>query len=130
MLLESIVHLKHAEHEAIEHAAVIIETEAKESLGHYQSGWPPLKPDTIAHKATGDSPLLERGQLRDSLKHNVSLGPAEGYVGTDEKTAEYMEYGTSRGIPPRPFLLTAAVRKEAEVVEAIGRTVVATLERR
>ena len=38
MFLETAVHLKHAEHEALEHAAVIIETEAKESLGHYQSG--------------------------------------------------------------------------------------------
>ena len=55
-----------ANHHALEKAAQIVEKEAKRVLGSYDYGWPPLKEETIARKATGDSPLLETGEMRGS----------------------------------------------------------------
>lgn len=105
-------------HEALEEACVIIETEAKSYPGEYQSGWAPLKPETIAHKATGDSPLLETGEMRDSYEHTVE--GKSGYVGSNDDKAVWQELGTSRGIPPRPVLELAAKTKGKEAADAIA----------
>ena|SRR5260221_3942661 len=81
-------------------------TMAVHYLGTYQEGWAPLKPETIARKATGDSPLLETGHMRESISHYVNPFSAfamEVVVGSTDKTAIFQEQGTSR-IPPRPFL--------------------------
>ena len=119
-----------AEHEALEKAAVIVETEAKRVLGTYEYGWPPLQPETVARKATGDSPLLETGDLRDSIKHHVghtgTHGSMEADIGSDDDKAVWHELGTAR-IPPRPFLSGAAIHKEHEVVAVIGRHIAAHL---
>ena len=103
--------------EALEEACKIVETEAKSVLGSYRYGWPALKPETIARKATGDSPLLETGALRDSIEHMV-IGHS-GYVGSNDDKAVWQELGTSR-IPPRSFLGGAAMRKGEEVAHAVG----------
>jgi phage gpG-like protein len=105
-------------HEALEQACVIIEKEAKSYPGSYQPGWAPLAEATIASKATGDSPLLETGEMRDSIKHTVQ--GKSGFVGSDDDKAVWQELGTNRGIPPRPFLGLAAETKAEEAVEAIG----------
>jgi hypothetical protein len=84
-------------------------TMAVHYLGTYQEGWAPLKPETIASKATGDSPLLETGKMRDSIDHYVNPFSAfamEVVVGSTDKKAVWQEMGTSR-IPPRPFLSLA-----------------------
>jgi hypothetical protein len=52
-----------AEHAALEASARVIKREAKSLIGHEQSTWPPLQPDTIARKANGDTPLLETGEM-------------------------------------------------------------------
>ncbi len=77
-------------------------------LGTYQEGWPALKPETIASKAHGDTPLLETGHMRDSISHEVNPFSvvAEVIVGSTDKKAVWQELGTSR-IPPRPFLSLA-----------------------
>jgi hypothetical protein len=49
----------------------ILQDEAVRVLGTYDYGWPLLKPQTIARKETGDSPLLETGDLRDSIERVV-----------------------------------------------------------
>jgi hypothetical protein len=41
--------------------------------------------------------------------------------------AVYHEFGTSRGIPPRPILSLASMTKEAEVHELTGRGIHAVL---
>lgn len=119
-----------AEHDALEKAAVIVETEAKRVLGTHDYGWPPLAPETIAAKATGDSPLLETGELRDSIHHSVGHTGAhaglEADVGSDNDKAIWHELGTAR-VPPRPFLSGAAIHKEHEVVALIGHHVAAHL---
>jgi hypothetical protein len=67
--------------ESLESAAQIVEDEAKRVIGTYDYGWPKLKPQTIARKATGDSPLLETGDLRESIEHHVDAEKHEAYVG-------------------------------------------------
>lgn len=114
-----------AKREALEKACDIVETEAKEVIGTYAYGWPPLKPETVARKANGDTPLLETGEMRDSIEHTV-LGDS-GFVGSNSDIAVYQELGTSRGIPPRSFLGGAAMHKGQEVADAIGQKVVTKL---
>lgn len=105
-------------HDALDKACVVIETEAKSYPGEYQPGWAPLKPETIAQKATGDSPLLETGEMRDSIEHTVQ--GRSGFVGSNSDIAVYQELGTSRGIPPRSFLGLAAKTKGEEAADKIG----------
>lgn len=125
------VHMPMAEHNALAEAAHIIETEAKEEIGHYQgaagpfAAWAPLKPETIAQKANGDTPLLETGEMRDSI--GTVILDHEAHVGSNDDKAVWQELGTSRGIPPRSFLGGAAVRKSAEVKEVVGRHMHAAL---
>jgi hypothetical protein len=119
--------------EIVERACQIVEKEAKESLGHYHRGWPRLKPETIAHKATGDSPLLETGEMRDSIEHTVVEADADhavGYVGSNSDIAVYQELGTSRGIPPRSFLMGAAMRKEKQIYRMAYSRVAAAFDGR
>jgi hypothetical protein len=74
--------MEHVRHSALEEAAQMIEDRAKELIGHQQSSWPPLKPETVAHKATGDSPLLETGEMRDSISHMVDGHEAGDRLGS------------------------------------------------
>lgn len=104
--------------DALEKACVILEDEAKSYPGEYQTGWAPLKPETIEQKATGDSPLLETGELRNSYEHTVE--GKSGYVGSNDDKAVWQELGTSRGIPPRPVLELAAKTKGEEAADAVG----------
>ena len=108
----------------LEKAAVIVETEAKRVMGTYDLGWPALKPETIARKATGDSPLLETGAMRESIEHEVHGRSA--FIGTDSQIAVYHDKGTSK-MPPRPFLLESALRKEHEICEAVGDAIIRKL---
>jgi HK97 gp10 family phage protein len=112
--------VKHANHSALEKAAVIVETEAKRVLGTYDYGWTPLAASTIASKATGDSPLLETGEMRDSIEHTVTHDEAQ--IGSNNDKALWQELGTSK-IPPRPFLQGALQHKADEVVAVIGREI-------
>jgi phage gpG-like protein len=65
-----------------------------------------------------DSPLLETGDLRDSIERDVQHGVA--FVGSNNPKALWHEFGTSR-IPPRPFLEGAANAKHAEIGKLIGQ---------
>jgi hypothetical protein len=114
----------------VERACQMVERDAKRSLGHYHRGWPRLKPETIARKATGDSPLLETGELRDSIEHAIDRSGSEvvGHVGSNSDIAVYQELGTSR-IPPRSFLAGSAMRQEKKIHEMAGRMIEATMTR-
>lgn len=118
--------LRAAPEQIVEKGCQMIEAEAKKSLGRYQAGWPNLQPETIAHKSTGDSPLLETGEMRDSISHYVTHegGAVVGYVGSDNDKAVWQELGTSR-IPPRSFLMGAAMRKEGAIFKMAERRVAA-----
>jgi hypothetical protein len=74
--------------------------DAKGLIGVPRAEWPPLKAATIARKDGVNSPLLDTGEMRDSITWNADRD--EGYVGSNDKVLIYQEFGTSRGIPPRP----------------------------
>jgi hypothetical protein len=82
----------------VEKACRMIEKEAKAAIGTYRYDWEPLKPETVARKARGDTPLLETGELRDSIEHVVVREGKEvvGYVGTNDPIEKYHEFGTSK----------------------------------
>jgi hypothetical protein len=77
-----------------------------------------LGPDAVARH--GDTPLLETGDLRSSIHHKAELtaAGAEGVVYSDSEIAVYQELGTSRGIPPRSFLMASLLRAEPKMEAA------------
>jgi phage gpG-like protein len=115
---------------ALEKAASVVETEAKAEIGHYQTAagpfaaWETLKDETILRKAEGDTPLLETGDMRDSIGYFVSGD--EAHIGSNDDKAVWQELGTVH-IPARSFLGGAAVRKSAEVRDIIGEAIVQSL---
>ncbi len=117
LLTTAAVEIEHEKDKGLEKACVILETEAKRVIGTYDYGWPPLEPETIARKATGDSPLLETGEMRDSIEHTVGHG--EAWVGSNSMIAVYQELGTGT-IPPRSFLSGAVNAKQEEVEKVFG----------
>jgi HK97 gp10 family phage protein len=122
-LTEAMVEMDHAKHEALEKAAKIVEDGSKKAIGTYEFGWPPLAESTLEKKAA-DTPLLETGELRDSIRHEVDGDTAR--IGSDLDYALYQEVGTSR-IPPRSFLMQSAVHHRDEIVHEIGQTMVTKL---
>lgn len=107
---------------AVTKAGRIVRDEAKRVLGTYEYGWPELAEKTIERKATGDSPLLETGAMRASIKLTVEGDRLNwvAIVGTDDPHALFQELGTIH-IPPRPFLMGAAIAKEKVVLEVCGK---------
>ena len=122
-LTEAMVEMDHAKHEALEKAAKIVEDGSKKAIGTYEFGWPPLAESTLEKKAA-DTPLLETGELRDSIRHEVDGDTAR--IGSDLDYALYQEVGTSR-IPPRSCLMQSAVHHRDEIVHEIGQTMVTKL---
>jgi phage gpG-like protein len=135
MLVEAASAMPIAQQTALEHAADIVETEAKAEIGHYQadaspfSAWRELadstKLDRVLKGYPENEPLLRTGGLRDSIGSIVIDN--EAHVGSNDDKAVWQELGTAKGIPPRSFLGGAAVRKSKEVSEVIGRSMHATL---
>jgi phage gpG-like protein len=107
----------------VAHACQMVCTEAKRVIGTNDYGWPPLAPSTLAHKAA-DTPLLETGQMRASIEWN-SKG-CEGHVGSNSDKAVWHELGTSR-IPPRSFLMQAAVHMEPKIHKMAGHAVMSVM---
>lgn len=88
-------------------------------IGTYSYGWTPLKPETVARKANGDTPLLETGKLRASyttrifrIRHGFRIRLSSSMP----KIAFAHEFGTSK-IPPRP-LMKPAVKKIGQAAAA------------
>lgn len=110
---------------ALYRAALVVQTEAKRVIGTYDYGWPRLQPETIARKG-GDTPLLETGEMRDSIEISVSADGHTASVGSNNPKAVWHELGTVH-IPARSFLMGAALRTEQEVHEIVGKSVFAGL---
>src|SRR6266550_2820022 len=97
--------------------------EAKRVIGEGYDYWPALKPETLARKMM-NTPLLETGELRASIEWQ-SHGN-EGHVGSNNDKAVWHELGTSR-IPPRSFLMGAAMAMEPKIYKMAERAVVAVM---
>jgi hypothetical protein len=112
------------QHAIIVKACQMVCAEAKRVLGTYDYGWPQLQPETIASKMRGDSPLLESGEMRDSIEWNAQGNV--GHVGSDNDKAVWMELGTAK-IPPRSFLVGAAQHMEDKIHAMAAKAVVAVM---
>jgi phage gpG-like protein len=111
-------------HAVVARACQMVANAAKEALGTYEFGWVSLAPETIARKMRGDTPLLETGELRDSIQWNSDGN--KGYVGSDLDKAVWMEFGTSK-IPPRSFLAAAAAQQEELIHKMAAKAVHAVI---
>jgi phage gpG-like protein len=111
-----------AKRAALEAACVTIETKAKNYIGVPHSWWPPLAAETLRRKDGVNTPLLEQGNMRDSIEHTV-VDNNHAWVGSNDPVAEYQELGTSRGIPPRSFLAHAAQDSGEEIAKMTARIV-------
>jgi phage gpG-like protein len=117
-------HIASAEHCALDRASSLVLEEIRHEIGTYQGaagpfpGWAPLRPETIAKKRNGDTPLLETGEMRDSYERTIDGNNA--YVGSNNMKALYHELGTST-IPPRSVIGMAAVHREPQIVQETGR---------
>jgi phage gpG-like protein len=114
--------IEEARAEIIKGGCVILSHSAKDAIGTYKFGWPQLAPETLARKDSVNTPLLETGELRASISWIAE--PTEGWIGTNDPKAKWQEFGTSRGIPPRPFL-GGAIEHSMGDVEKMARSVVA-----
>ena len=124
-----------ATHKALDHAAKLVEAEAKREIGDYQpdkgpfAAWAELADSTQKDRAAKgfpeNEPLLRTGALRDSIEHTVK-SHHEAEVGSDSLIAVYQELGTNH-IPPRSFLGGAAFSKSHEVKALLGHSVIATI---
>ncbi len=109
-------------------AAKMVQEDAQDRIGEYQDAaggfpaWAPLADSTEAEKARlgypADAPLLRDGTLRDSIEYEVEGN--EAIVGSKLPVAAYQEFGTSRGLPPRPFLGPAAVSCGPAIAKMVG----------
>lgn len=108
-------------------ACEMVARAAKRAIGKRHELWPPLKPETIARKLRGNTPLLETGELRESIEWTAS--GLEGQVGSNLDKAVWHELGTSK-IPPRSFLRSSAISMEERIHKMAERSVIAVLEGR
>jgi len=119
-----------AEEIAIVRACLMVQRKAKALIGHEQPFWPPLKPETIARKSKGNTPLLETGEMRSSIEFTApvreTFDEVAGYVGSNNDKAVWHELGT-KNIPPRSFLAAAASDQEKAIVKMAGELVFRTI---
>ena len=105
------------EQAALTVAAQMVQEEAQRVIGTYDYGWPPLAESTLKKK-DADTPLLETGEMRDSIEYTVMRREAQ--VGSNNQKAVWQELGT-KTIPPRSFLMGAAMHEENAIHQATGR---------
>jgi hypothetical protein len=91
-------------------------------IGTYEYGWTPLKPQTVARKATGDSPLLETGKLKASYTYRIFKikgGYRVRVSSTMPEVAFAHEFGTTH-VPPRPVITPAVEKVSAKIQARLG----------
>ncbi len=129
-MLPRIAHdVKMAERKIIERGAIMIEKRAKANIGREHDDWAPLAASTIADKAKHGfptpKPLLRTGALRDSISH-VIVSDREALIGSDSPIAPIQEFGSSR-IPPRSFLLSAALSSAPKIQKLAAAATIGAL---
>jgi phage gpG-like protein len=113
---------------ALDKVGELAETLAAAYIGHEQPSWAPLAASTIADKKKKGyavpAPLLREGDMRDSIHKELLPGLNAVVVGSKEKKALWQEMGTSRGIPPRPFLALGMRNAMPYAAELLGKIAV------
>jgi phage gpG-like protein len=110
--------------ETIRAACQIVASAARDMIGVPKPEWPALNPETLARKIA-NTPLLETGAMRDSIQWNSD--EHDGYVGSNSKILQYQEFGTQKGLPPRPVLGLAVIKKEKEIERMAAKAVMSVL---
>jgi HK97 gp10 family phage protein len=134
-MAEAAVAVRVAEHHALDHAAAIVEKDAKKRIGTYQeevgpfAGWAPLAESTVKDRVskgfTPDDPELRTGELRDSISRQVE--GLEAAIGSTSDVMVWQELGTEK-MPPRPILGPAAYANREKIEKALGHAVLHALE--
>jgi hypothetical protein len=95
----------------LEKVGTLAQTLAAHYPGTYQPGWKPLAESTLEDKAAhgwpSPSPLKRTGDMAESIHKEVDAMNLEVTIGSNEPKALWQEMGTTRGLPPRPFLSLA-----------------------
>lgn len=118
-------------HTGLVKTAELVQKTAQSEIGHLQPSvgpfpaWEELAESTKEDKErkgyvfNGEyNPLLRTGSLRDSIEYEIS--GAEAVIGSRSPIAAYQEFGTSRGIPPRPFMGPALFRNKDKIIAIFG----------
>lgn len=129
---------------ALKKSAVEVHKTAVAKFGEYQPevgpypAWELLTVDTlhqkmdlagggadplIGHYPKGGENTLYPVALRQSLAIEVDEHKMAAYVGTNDPIAEWQEFGTKRGIPPRPFLRPALYEKGDYIKKALDEAI-------
>jgi hypothetical protein len=86
----------------------LTQTMATHYIGHEMDGWAPLAASTIQDKINKGfgvpDPLLRTGKMRASIDMELDPVDLAVVIGSKDLVALWQEMGTSRGIPPRPFM--------------------------
>ncbi len=119
------------EHKALEYLGEYLEQQAKNTIGHLQTGggefadWKPLAATTIAEKKrlgyaynSEFNPLLREGDLRESIHHMVVLHSL--FVGSASDIMVYQEMGT-KNIPPRSVLGLTMFKEKYMIVLVLAK---------
>lgn len=80
----------------------------------------------------GNPPAVDTGRLRQSINYEVinNGGEVYGIVGTTQKEPDYgkwLEYGTTRGLKPRPWLRPAMLENAEFIKKVLGQAIRKTL---
>lgn len=63
-----------------------------------------LKAEAYAKKSLTEQHAVDTGRLRNSVTHEVFAEKKEVHVGTNVEYGPYIEFGTSKGMKPRPYI--------------------------
>jgi hypothetical protein len=129
-LAENLDRMEEAEARGMQSAANLLVEVAKDLIGTEDHTWAPLADSTIEEKqrlgyvnqVSPTDPLLRTGSLRASIKGShepTGLGSGTVDFGSDDPVAAYQEFGTDRGIPPRPFIGAALFREGRQAAERV-----------
>jgi hypothetical protein len=100
-----------------------VQNKAKEAIGTYAYGWPQLAEATQESRVnlgfSANDPLLRTGALQADVSERAETSGmgAEGVVYSNMKEGLWAELGTSRGEPPRSFLMQSLIRSYPKMGE-------------
>lgn len=104
-------------HGVLESAAKEFLKRAKNAMGTYEYGWPPLAESTIARKRAGDTPLVETGEMQESGSYEIHADYV--LIGFEDPKMHFHEFGTSH-VPPRPVIGGTIDHHGQEIADHMG----------
>lgn len=75
----------------------------------------------IVHSPPGEPPYKQTGRLRASVIREVDENEFKARVGTNLEYGKHLEFGTSQGLLPRPWLRRALAESRAKISDIAAR---------